>query len=225
LHRVHALRSAYAQKSLPVNGAPPHGGYDDGYKSCCCFWGDSPGSLIKAFLKERPSCEGLTVLDLGCGEGKNAAAFAAAGALVDAVDRSVQGIANGRQAFPHSNIKWIVANAVDYLKTSRTYDIVVMYGLLHCLPSRGEIAETIDLAIRRTANRGRHFVVAFNDGPHDLTAHPNLHPTLLSHKFYLAQYARHQILDAESALIRETHPNNNIPHFHHITRLTASIVQ
>jgi tellurite methyltransferase len=52
-----------------------------------------------------------------------------------------------------------------------------------------------------------------------------LHPTLLSHKFYLAQYARHQILDAESALIHETHPNNNIPHFHSITRLTASIVQ
>jgi SAM-dependent methyltransferase len=144
-------------------------------------------------------------LDLGCGEGKNAAAFASAGALVDAVDCSPQGIANGREVFAHSSINWFVADAVDYLKGARSYDIIIMYGLLHCLPSPKQIAETIDLAICRTTNSGRHFVVAFNDGPHDLSAHPDLSPTLLSHKFYLAQYAGHQILDAEFATIHETH--------------------
>jgi tellurite methyltransferase len=210
---------------VPMNSARPDGGYDDGYKSCPCFWGGSPGSLIKSFLEGRPSCEGLTVLDLGCGEGKNAAAFASAGALVDAVDCSIQGIANGRQAFPHPRINWIVADVIDYLRGTRVYDIVIMYGLLHCLPSQREIAETIDLAIHKTTGGGSHFVVAFNDGPHDLSAHPGLQPTLLSHKFYLAQYAGHQILDAGSAIIHESHPHNNIPHFHSITRLTASIVR
>jgi tellurite methyltransferase len=208
-----------------MNSARPNGGYDDGYESCPCFWGGSPGSLIKSFLNGRPSCDGLTVLDLGCGEGKNAAAFASAGALVDAVDCSIQGIANGRQAFPHSRINWIVADAIDYLRGAHVYDVVVMYGLLHCLPSHQEIAETIDLAIHKTASSGCHFVVAFNDGPHDLSAHPDLHPTLLSHKFYLTQYIGHQILGAESAIIHETHPNNSIAHFHSITRLTASIVR
>jgi 2-polyprenyl-3-methyl-5-hydroxy-6-metoxy-1,4-benzoquinol methylase len=208
-----------------MNNAHPAGGYDDGYNSCGCFWGDSPGSLIKSFLTEHPSCEGLTVLDLGCGEGKNASAFASAGAIVDAVDCSAQGVANGRASFPNQRISWLVADAIDYLRGARTYDILVMYGLLHCLSSPAQIAETIDLAIRRTANGGRHFVVAFNDGPHDLSAHPNLRPTLLSHEFYLAQYSGHQILDAQSEVIRETHPHNNIPHFHSITRLTASIVR
>lgn len=104
-----------------MNSGPPNGGYEDGYKSCPCFWGGSPGSLIKAFLKEPSSCEGLSVLVLGCGEGKNAAAFASAGALVDAVDCSAQAIANGRRAFPHSSIAWVVADAVDYLRRSRVY--------------------------------------------------------------------------------------------------------
>lgn len=201
------------------------GGYDDGYKACPCFWGSLPGSLIRSFLKTRPSCEGLTVLDLGCGEGKNAAAFASAGALVDAVDCSAQGISNGRHAFPHLRVNWVVADAMDYLRSARSYDVIIMYGLLHCLPSEREIADTVDLAIRKTTVGGCHFVVAFNDGPHDLSAHPGLRPTLLSHEFYLTQYIGHKILDAESAMIHETHPNNKIQHFHSITRLTASIAR
>ncbi|NPV24099.1 class I SAM-dependent methyltransferase [Bradyrhizobium aeschynomenes] len=208
-----------------MNSATPQGGYENGYKSCPCFWGDAPGALIKAFLKERSSCEGLSVLDLGCGEGKNAVAFARAGAAVDAVDCSAQGIENGRRAFPHPSINWVVADAGDYLKRSHVYDIVIMYGLLHCLPSQDAIAATIDLAIQRTAHSGRHFVVAFDDGPHDLSAHPDFQPTLLSHNFYLSRYARHRVLRAESEVIHEVHPNNKIPHFHSITRITAGIVR
>jgi 2-polyprenyl-3-methyl-5-hydroxy-6-metoxy-1,4-benzoquinol methylase len=208
-----------------MNGTRPHGGYDDGYQACSCFWGELPGSLVRALLKEQPSCEGLAVLDLGCGEGKNAAAFARAGATVDAVDCSAQAIANGKRAFPNLNINWIVADAVNYLSLSRSYDIVVMYGLLHCLSSQLEISEMIDSAISKTVAGGVHFVVAFNNGPHDLSAHPNLQPTLLAHEFYLDHYSRQRILVAESAIINEVHPNNNILHFHSITRLTARIVR
>jgi predicted nicotinamide N-methyase len=56
------------------------GGYDDGYSACPCFWGSSPGSLVRALLDNNPLLAGRAVLDLGCGEGKNANAFALAGA-------------------------------------------------------------------------------------------------------------------------------------------------
>jgi hypothetical protein len=46
------------------------GGYDDGYSSCPCFWGQTPGSLVRDFLRQNPSLTGRTVLDLGCGEEK-----------------------------------------------------------------------------------------------------------------------------------------------------------
>jgi 2-polyprenyl-3-methyl-5-hydroxy-6-metoxy-1,4-benzoquinol methylase len=65
-----------------------NGGYDDGYSRCACFWGRSPGSLVQRFIAKVP-CKGLRVIDLGCGEGKNAYALAHAGALVTAVDCGV----------------------------------------------------------------------------------------------------------------------------------------
>lgn len=200
------------------------GGYDDGYSRCPCFWGKSPGSLVKEFLECNSSLDGFAVLDLGCGEGKNAQAFAGSGASVDAVDCSALAIANGRRAFPNPNIKWITANAVEYLRLCRPYDLIVMYGLLHCLPSAEDIAVVIELAQRKTVLRGTHIVVAFNDGPHDLSAHPNLKPTLVSHKFYSDQYRNQEILSDRNSVLHETHPHNNIPHFHSITRLAVRVV-
>jgi len=74
------------------------GGYDEGYRACPCFWGDKPGSLVAQLLIEQ-NFAGKFVLDLGCGEGKNAAAFARAGASVTAIDCSELAISNGKAAF------------------------------------------------------------------------------------------------------------------------------
>lgn len=205
------------------DGTLGEGGYDDGYSDCPCFWGTSPGSLVKEYLQLNGSLAGYRVLDLGCGEGKNASALALAGAVVDAVDCSALAIANGRRAFANSNIRWIRASVTDHLRVSPIYDLVVMYGLLHCLPSSEDISRVVNLAIEKTSNQGTHIVAAFNDGPHDLSAHPNFKPTLVPHEFYLAQYGRHDILGASTSILHESHPNNNIPHFHSITRLTARI--
>jgi len=100
-------------------GASGDGGYDDGYTACPCFWGTSPGSLVRVFLDNNPSLEGHTVLDLGCGEGKNANSFALVGASVDAVDCSEFAISNGKRAFADTHINWITASAADYLKACR----------------------------------------------------------------------------------------------------------
>src|SRR6185312_15799505 len=111
-----------------------NGGYDDGYSRCACFWGKSPGSLVERFISTVP-CHGLRALDLGCGEGKNAHALARAGAEVTAVDCSALAITNGRNAFPDEKIEWIVSTSASYLSGCRSFDVIIMYGLLHCLPS------------------------------------------------------------------------------------------
>src|SRR5438105_6681125 len=91
-----------------------NGGYDDGYSRCACFWGRSPGSLVQRFITNVP-CEGLRVLDLGCGEGKNAYALAHAGAAVTAVDCSELAIANGRTEFADAEIEWLISEGATYL--------------------------------------------------------------------------------------------------------------
>ena len=198
-----------------------NGGYEDGYRNCSCFWGRSAGSLVRQFLSEIGTAAGLNVLDLGCGEGKNAYALASAGANVVAVDCSQSALANGQREFAHVGIQWVLADAETFVRRSGQFDLVVMYGLLHCLPSLDVIETVVGRALEKTRPNGRHFVVAFNDGPHDLSAHPAFHPTLGAHTFYLNLYADHRILVECNEVIHETHPHNGIPHFHSLTRLVA----
>ena len=195
------------------------GGYEEGYASCNCFWGKSPGSLVKAFIESRPTLDGIRVLDLGCGEGKNSAALARSGASVVAVDCSSQALANGRRAFPSEEIEWHLSDAHSYLTTSDSFDVIVLYGLLHCLISPAEVKSLVQLALKKTTMGGHHSLVSFNDGPHDLSAHPGFSPTLLPHGFYLQQYSEQRILAQSNSVIHEIHPHNHIPHFHSLTRL------
>lgn len=197
------------------------GGYDEGYLSCSCFWGRSPGSLVRNHLESMVDAKGLRVLDLGCGEGKNANAYAEAGAEVIAVDCSRVALENGMKAFPAAGIRWIRSDAKSYLENADLFDVVIMYGLLHCLSSAEEVRLLIDCALRRTHSAGMHIVAAFNDGPHDLSAHPGFNPLLLSHEFYISCYAASKTVSASNSVLEETHPHNNIPHFHSLTRMVA----
>jgi tellurite methyltransferase len=197
------------------------GGYDDGYSRCPCFWGASPGSLVRNHLAGIGNAKGLKVLDLGCGEGKNANAYALAGADVTAVDCSKYAIMNALQAFPNAKVKWVQSDAQSYLRGADSFDIIIMYGLLHCLGSAAEVTSIIDLALKKTRAGGTHIVAVFNDGPHDLSAHPGFAPLLLPHEFYLARYEGQKIIVANSSILDEVHPHNNIRHFHSLTRLVA----
>ncbi len=122
------------------------GGYDEGYSRCSCFWGKSPGSLVKRFLSENVIPQGLSVLDLGSGEGKNAFAFAEAGAFVVAVDCSALALTNGQREFAHPQIEWVLSDAAAYLRECGSFDVIIMYGLLHYLPSIAAIASVLELA-------------------------------------------------------------------------------
>jgi tellurite methyltransferase len=107
------------------------GGYESGYQACPCFWGETPGSLVRRLISANKKLAGLKVLDVGCGEGKNAQAFAAQGCSVDAIDCSSLAIKNGQTSFQHPLIRWQVADVSVMPILPLSYDIIVAYGLLH----------------------------------------------------------------------------------------------
>lgn len=199
-----------------------NGGYDEGYSAVPCFWGEDPGSLVKLFL-ENHSVKGDLILDLGCGEGKNANAFAAAGATAIAVDCSQVAITNGETVFADSPIDWRISDATSFVKSQsdKTYDVVVAYGLLHCMNSEAEADALIDNVKRVTKTGGTVILVAFNDRSQDLSAHPGFDPLLMPHDWYAAKFGgwRNEILTDTD--LHETHPHNGIPHHHSLTRLIA----
>jgi SAM-dependent methyltransferase len=173
------------------------GGYDDGYRTCGCFWGKDPSSLVKRLGEWLPPIKGLRVLDAGCGEGKNAAFLAAAGATVDAFDVSPAAIANAMSSFPGlTGVTFSVADARTVDLPREGYDVAILYGLLHCLPDAPAVRTVLSRVRAATRVGGVHLVCAFNDRSQDLSAHPGFNPILLSHEWYLAEYADWQTVEA-----------------------------
>lgn len=197
------------------------GGYDSGYRAVPCFWGVRPGSLVEAFVAQNNFSAGYRVLDLGCGEGKNAAALAKLGCVVDAVDCSPFALRNGSKAFPDSRINWIEADIARIDFGSEVYDLIIAYGLFHCLQSPEEISQAIERAKSATKGGGHHIICTFNDRSQDLSAHPDLRPTLLGHAWYVERYKNWESLAATDTNLVETHPHNNIEHHHSLTRILA----
>lgn len=198
-----------------------NGGYDDGYAVCPCFWGHEPGSLIAEIFKIYPSMNGMRVLDAGCGEGKNAHAMAMRGAGVVAIDCSERALENGRSAFSDENIDWRCDDVRSVRLGRETFDVVIAYGLFHCLRDETQIADLVDALKLATCFGGYNVVCAFNSRSQDLSAHPEFQPCLLDHRRYLSLYEGWKLLAETDSDLHETHPHNRIPHVHSMTRFIA----
>lgn len=201
------------------------GGYDDGYRRCSCFWGRNPGSFVQKLCKYVPDFAELNVLDVGCGEGKNAHFLATRGARVEAVDISQFAIRNARKAWPaEPHIEWHVRDIRRIRLPHAKYDIVLAYGLLHCLTSPPEVWEALQKLKHSTRIGGVHVLCSFNDRRQDLKGHPTFKPTLVSHHQYADAYSEWAILEISDTDLYESHPHNGIEHSHSLTRLIAKRV-
>jgi tellurite methyltransferase len=199
-----------------------NGGYDDGYRECPCFWGKEPGSLVRMLSDHVGTVRGLAVLDVGCGEGKNAAFLAAGGAVIDAFDVSVLAIQNGRRHFGNRDgIRWQVGDIRWIDLPENKYDVVIAYGLLHCLASPAEVRDVIGRLQAVTRRSGYNVICAFNDRRQELHAHPGFSPCLVSHDDYMNAYADWEVLNASDSNLTERHPHNNLEHTHSMTRILA----
>lgn len=195
--------------------------YDDGYARCACFWGREPGSLVRDLVSRVGSVRGWRVLDIGCGEGKNADHLWRLGAQVLALEVSALALANARKAFPDSGVAWRHADARTEPLDQDAYDLIIAYGLLHCLAHEGEVRGVVGALRDATRPGGRNILCAFNDRSQDLSAHPGFRPCLLPHTTYASLYADWTIEVLSDADLRETHPHNGIEHVHSMTRLVA----
>lgn len=200
------------------------GGYDTGYRACDCFWGTKPGSMVLKLCELVPSFEGAKVLDAGCGEGKNAMFLASKGASVDAFDISEVAISHARKLSTANSLQGLqlaVGDVRDLAPPAAHFDLVVAYGLFHCLRNFLEISMTCGKLQAATRPAGYFIVCAFNNRKQDLSAHPGFSPTVLPHEEYGRLFKGWEILEFTDTDLTETHPHNGIQHTHSMTRLLA----
>lgn len=197
------------------------GGYEEGYRGSPCFWGTEPGSLVRA-LTAHTTVTSRKVADLGAGEGKNAYFLATQDADVTAVEVSGTAIVNGLRVFGHSaRVRWLQADVTTFRILPEAFDVIICYGLLHCMPNESTIRSEIARYQAGTVAGGWHVLCAFNSRHQELTAHPDFKPTLLSHSTYSGLYSEWEVLVASDTDLTETHPHNLITHTHSMTRILA----
>ena len=198
-------------------------GYDDGYKCVNNFWGVHPAKLVieaSRLLSKQKHESGLVCLDLGCGHGKNSIFLSNQGFEVYAMDSSFYAIHEARLS--HPEVHWCVRDIRKLCPNGRLFDMIVMTGSLHCLPSAEDVRCVVRAAQSRTRLGGFHVLSAFNSSDQDLSGHAKtFHPLLLDHSFYLSLYNGWKLLAASNEVQDDIHPHNNIRHRHSITRILA----
>ena len=197
------------------------GGYESGYAACSCFWGTEPGSLVRDLLA-LTKVAGLRVLDAGCGEGKNSIALAKEGATVNAMDSSALAIDHARRMSTNlSGIAYSLGDVRTANFSPESFDVVLAYGLLHCLSSEREVSDVLRRLQAATASDGFFVLCAFNDRYQELEAHPGFSPTTMKHDWYEEMFSDWTLLRCFDSDLTEVHPHNGIRHSHSMTRILA----
>jgi tellurite methyltransferase len=106
--------------------------YENDYKKDEYFWGIQPSTMCLKVLELLPPTRPLKILDIGCGEGKDAVFFARCGYDVSAFDISEAGLEKTKRLAEKArvNVRAFRANLWDY-RLHEKYDILFSSGALH----------------------------------------------------------------------------------------------
>ena len=111
--------------------------YDARYRKEDYFWGVQPSSMCLKVLEALPPVRPLKLLDIGCGEGKDAVFFARCGYDVTAFDISNAGLEKTKRLADQARVpvRTFRANLWDY-RLSEPFDVLFSSGALHYIQPR-----------------------------------------------------------------------------------------
>lgn len=109
--------------------------YDNRYNTEGYYWGLMPNRICYDIMKILPPIKPYRVLDIGCGEGKDAVFFAKCGYAVTAFDISESGIEKAKKLAEHNrvDVNFFRTDIFDYRPDSE-YDIIFSSGVFHFIP-------------------------------------------------------------------------------------------
>lgn len=120
--------------------------YDRRYNTEEYYWGLIPNRICYDIMKILPPIRPYRVLDMGCGEGKDAVFFAKCGYAVTAFDISEQGIEKAKRLAEYNkvDVRFFKADIFDY-RPDAAYDIIFSSGMLHFVPpaQREELCDSL----------------------------------------------------------------------------------
>ena len=121
-----SVDALFGYKAAPVTE------YENRYNAEDYYWGLEPNSMCYEALRMLPPLKPLRVLDIGCGEGKDAVFFARNGYIVDAFDVAESGLDKARSLANKCgvNVNFFRADVNDFIPEGK-YDIIFSSGVFH----------------------------------------------------------------------------------------------
>lgn len=109
--------------------------YDERYRQPGYYWGRVPSRMCYRVLELLPPDRPLRVLDIGCGEGRNAVFFARNGYHVTAFDTSSKGAEKTRQLAAEAGVQIDVFTAdINQFHLAEPFDVLFSTGVLQYVP-------------------------------------------------------------------------------------------
>jgi tellurite methyltransferase len=110
--------------------------YDEKYGQEGHYWTLRPSAACLEVLRLLPPDRPLRLLDIGCGEGRNAIFFARNGYVVDAMDISGKGVA---KTVAYAEATGVQVNAfegnVNTYRLTQEYDVLYSTAVFQCIPA------------------------------------------------------------------------------------------
>lgn len=192
--------------------------YEEEYKTQEYYWGIVPSKMCLRVLELMPPTTRLKLLDIGCGEGKDAVFFARNGYDVTAFDISDAGIEKTKRLADNAGIqvKVFKADILDY-RLDTNFDILFSSGVLHYV--KPQLREEIFSNYKQFTNpNGCHIFNVFVNKPF-IDPPPEKEPTackwvsgeLFTHYHdWLIQECSEVIFDCDSSGIPHQHAMNKV---------------
>lgn len=120
--------------------------YDSRYSGEEYYWGLNPSRMCYEMMQLLPPVRPYRVLDIGCGEGKDAVFLAKCGYAVTAFDLSEPGLEKARRLAERNRVEvnFFRGDILDF-RPEREYDMIFSSGVFHFLPegAREEFCESL----------------------------------------------------------------------------------
>lgn len=194
--------------------------YEEEYKTQEYYWGTAPNKVCYQVLQFMPPNKHIKLLDIGCGEGKDAVFFARNGYDVTAFDVSDAGIEKTKKLAEkigvHVNV--FKADILDY-RLDTHFDVIFSSGVLHYIKPefRKEIFENYK---QYTNPNGLHIFNVFVNKPF-IAPPPEKEPN--AYKWYSGELLTHYhdwFIEDSSEVIFDCN-SSGIPHKHAMTKIIA----
>lgn len=194
--------------------------YDDRYDQDAYYWGFKPSSTCLRVLQLLPPEKPLKLLDIGCGEGRNAVFFARNGYEVTAFDLSSKGVEKTKALAENIgvNINVFEADVLKY-RLKEPFDILFSTGVFHYVPNSLR-TEMINNYMEHTMPSGLNVFSAFVKKPfipkapdaESIANHWKSGELFTYYHEWQIEYCTEEIFDCNSS---------GVPHKHAVNRIIA----